>query len=312
MKKIIATVLAMVMALALCTTAFAAGFIGDDMDKATAAAKDGSTTTVVTKIQDARADSTNSYAPLYLLTSTTKDANGNVTNTTTKNAVEMADAHGADTVYVEGSTVRYFKTATSAPAATVKVTAATVVTKLADVKCGSLVASADDDVYVTSADVYYLGSNASDATMALVGDKYVMVKTVTLTEQTAAATTAVPAAGTLIGVVHNYKADTTKVNGDESITKVYCTKCNSTFKFVDGSEAKAIKEFGVGNYAATNLTSLNDGVVYVMKTASGTTTDTKGNTTSPKTFDAGIAMYVGMALTSVAGSAVVIGKKKEF
>ena len=96
MKKIIATVLAMVMALALCTTAFAAGFIGDDMDKATAAAKDGSTTTVVTKIQDARADSTNSYAPLYLLTSTTKDANGNVTNTTTKNAVEMADAHGAD------------------------------------------------------------------------------------------------------------------------------------------------------------------------------------------------------------------------
>ena len=312
MKKIIATVLAMVMALALCTTAFAAGFIGDDMDKATAAAKDGSTTTVVTKIQDARADSTNSYAPLYLLTSTTKDANGNVTNTTTKNAVEMADAHGADTVYVEGSTVRYFKTATSAPAATVKVTAATVVTKLADVKCGSLVANADDDVYVTSADVYYLGSADADATMALVGDKYVMVKTVTLTEQTAADTTAVPTAGTLIGVIHNYKADTTKVNGDESITKVYCTKCNSTFKFVDGSEAKAIKEFGVGNYAATNLTSLNDGVVYVMKTASGTTTDTKGNTTSPKTFDAGIAMYVGMALTSVAGSAVVIGKKKEF
>lgn len=34
--------------------------------------------------------------------------------------------------------------------------------------------------------------------------------------------------------------------------------------------------------------------------------------TSPKTFDAGVALYVGMALTSVAGSAVVIGKKKEF
>ena len=38
MKKIIATVLAMVMALALCTTAFAAGFIGADMAGATAAA----------------------------------------------------------------------------------------------------------------------------------------------------------------------------------------------------------------------------------------------------------------------------------
>ena len=41
----------------------------------------------------------------------------------------------------------------------------------------------------------------------------------------------------------------------------------------------------------------------------GTATENKP---SPKTFDAGIAMYVGMALTSVAGSAVVIGKKKEF
>ena len=52
-------------------------------------------------------------------------------------------------------------------------------------------------------------------------------------------------------------------------------------------------------------------MVYVTVTASSTTPSTDKNT-SPKTFDAGIAMYVGMALTSVAGSAVVIGKKKEF
>ena len=44
------------------------------------------------------------------------------------------------------------------------------------------------------------------------------------------------------------------------------------------------------------------------KTADPTTETNK----APKTFDAGIAMYVGMALTSVAGSALVIGKKKEF
>ena len=43
----------------------------------------------------------------------------------------------------------------------------------------------------------------------------------------------------------------------------------------------------------------------------GAGTTTTGNK-SPKTFDAGIAMYAGMALMSVAGSAVVIGKKKEF
>ena len=45
----------------------------------------------------------------------------------------------------------------------------------------------------------------------------------------------------------------------------------------------------------------------------GKTTDTtKDGVNSAKTFDAGIAMYVGMSLLSVAGSAVVIGKKKEF
>ena len=42
--------------------------------------------------------------------------------------------------------------------------------------------------------------------------------------------------------------------------------------------------------------------------------DTNSNTgvKAPETFDAGIALYAGMALMSVAGSAVVIGKKKEF
>ena len=42
-----------------------------------------------------------------------------------------------------------------------------------------------------------------------------------------------------------------------------------------------------------------------------TATTTTG-VSSAKTFDAGVALYAGMALMSVAGSAVVIGKKKEF
>ena len=42
------------------------------------------------------------------------------------------------------------------------------------------------------------------------------------------------------------------------------------------------------------------------------TTKPADGVTSAKTFDAGIAMYVGMSLLSVAGGAVVIGKKKEF
>ena len=57
----------------------------------------------------------------------------------------------------------------------------------------------------------------------------------------------------------------------------------------------------------------NNATLYLVEAGktTGTTTGTT-NKPSPKTFDAGIAMYVGMALTSVAGSAVVIGKKKEF
>ena len=58
------------------------------------------------------------------------------------------------------------------------------------------------------------------------------------------------------------------------------------------------------NLGASNNRTLNQ----QLRVTTGTTT----GTTSPKTFDAGIAMYVGLALTSVAGSAVVIGKKKEF
>ena len=48
----------------------------------------------------------------------------------------------------------------------------------------------------------------------------------------------------------------------------------------------------------------------VVETAAGTTA--AAGVTSAKTFDAGVALYAGMALMSVAGSAVVIGKKKEF
>ena len=46
-----------------------------------------------------------------------------------------------------------------------------------------------------------------------------------------------------------------------------------------------------------------------------TTTDTTKNdgkkVESGKTFDAGIAMYVGLSVLSVTGGALVIGKKKE-
>lgn len=65
---------------------------------------------------------------------------------------------------------------------------------------------------------------------------------------------------------------------------------------------------------APNAMSIPKGVYVIgdnwyFPAAAKTTTTTSG-VASAKTFDAGIAMYAGLALMSVAGSAVVIGKKK--
>ena len=64
-------------------------------------------------------------------------------------------------------------------------------------------------------------------------------------------------------------------------------------------------EYSAGGNAT--YTKPSTGYYYYQPTTDTKTTDTKG---SPKTFDAGIALYVGMALTSAAGVAFV-GKKRE-
>ena len=76
----------------------------------------------------------------------------------------------------------------------------------------------------------------------------------------------------------------------------------------------------VTNYMAEGVVTVNNGdgtftvraPRYYYNSTTTTTTDTKADDTkgSPKTFDAGIALYVGMALTSAAGVAFV-GKKRE-
>lgn len=53
------------------------------------------------------------------------------------------------------------------------------------------------------------------------------------------------------------------------------------------------------------------GRIYIAGVGDNGTKPAEG-VTSAKTFDAGVAIYVGMSLLSVAGGAVVIGKKKEF
>ena len=125
-----------------------------------------------------------------------------------------------------------------------------------------------------------------------------------------------------------------KKNADKGWDEATCLVCGKTYALTDSLSVLAkngikkdnttmysqfnalcvISDNGsTGKYAFVTGQKFADSYDYAWA-ISASTTDTKpaDGTSSPKTFDAGIAMYVGMALTSVAGSAVVIGKKKEF
>ena len=87
----------------------------------------------------------------------------------------------------------------------------------------------------------------------------------------------------------------------------------SGYTFIGWEDADGAYDFSKSVIAPLTLTAKweknpsSGGYYYYQPTTDTKTTDTKG---SPKTFDAGIALYVGMALTSAAGVAFV-GKKRE-
>ena len=93
-----------------------------------------------------------------------------------------------------------------------------------------------------------------------------------------------------------------KENGESDVDKVTKAEVKSSEKLT----VKPVAE-GDGKVALEKETVPSSSNNYYYYSPSTTTTDTtKG---SPKTFDAGIALYVGMALTSAAGLAYS-GKKK--
>ena len=287
MKKIIATVLAMVMALALCTTAFAA----DNYD-------------------------------LYLANSTNISgkviaANGAVAEKTNKTititaAASYSDGTGNLEYLTDADSVIYVKTTTPTVAdyaVTVtgkkdilfyvtKVDAAPMYAASAKAftdfgyKCGQVVNNDNSKYYeiTTGADAGKVYKATDNGTLSVLVDG----KLVKLDNTAAAAVKE-----------HNWSVSASKVeNGKVIPTEAVCGIC--------GSKSTAIYETGKAP-AGSKVETLNGVTGYVVVPNGTSTTPSTGTTNkSPKTFDAGIAMYVGMALTSVAGSAVVIGKKKEF
>lgn len=278
MKKIVAVVLAMVMALALCTTAFAAtktdeiektGYTLMDMSNSNLTMTADKFTKTVTDAQVVTSGSkttTTYYADEYVIDKTHYWA---------------CDAAIATHKLVKGSTV-VFLTTVDLSKGTDKVATAYVEAKdAADQKCGDVTA----DAYTIDGKNYVAGG----ANFAVLNGKFVTYGAESTT------------------VDHAFTKATNKDSGwfttdtKGVVNSVKCDKCEKSFsvvKSVDKNYTGSVVPFG--NMFILTGTS-------VATPEGGTTTKP-----SPKTFDAGIAMYVGMALTSVAGSAVVIGKKKEF
>lgn len=100
---------------------------------------------------------------------------------------------------------------------------------------------------------------------------------------------------------HAFKYDTTA----GKVTKIYCDNCKKSFEFTTSKTVRT-------TYTSYDTVTIDGTPYYVNLGAAAAEAGTASNVTSAKTFDAGVAMYAGLALMSVAGSAVVIGKKKEF
>ena len=291
MKKIVAVVLAMVMALALCTTAFAAT-TETKVDKtgySLLKVQDNSTVTIdgdefSKTVTDAKVVTSGSkttttyYADKYVI----KTEENNVKSEVTFYA---CDAAIATHKLVKGTTVVFLTTA-DLSAGTEKVATAFVeAKKAADQKCGDVTA----DAYTIEGKNYVAGGT----NFAVLNGKFVTYGAESTT------------------VDHKFTKAEAKTSGYFTtdtkgvVNTVKCETCEKSFNVVD----KVDKTY-TGSVVTTTAFG---GTQYILTgTATATPAGSTGTTTSPKTFDAGIAMYVGMALTSVAGSAVVIGKKKEF
>ena len=104
-----------------------------------------------------------------------------------------------------------------------------------------------------------------------------------------------------------------KVLRGQKVAKPTDDPTKSGYTFIGWKDADDAYDFSKPVIAPLTLTAKwekvpsSGGYYYYQPTTDTKTTDTKG---SPKTFDAGIALYVGMALTSAAGVAFV-GKKRE-
>ena len=311
MKKIIATVLAMVMALALCTTAFA--YNSDDKFDVYAASsdnmKDSST------VNTGKTPATGLKGVTMGFVAATSASNGSGTIEYINFDVEHATAQS--TKYVKTTKPLATDFAVTEAGKTAVLFYVTTVTDTAydftakeftnfGLNCGQINKSAsnENDYYVDNDGTVY--ASASDATNTKPTAKKALVDGSVKTVYEVNKTTVKGTADQVLSHVYYMTAST--IDGTKIVpTAVACQNCGDK-----STELYKTTKLPAGKSDTYKITVSGTEYVVIPSGTGSTTGTTTGTTTSPKTFDAGIAMYVGMALTSVAGSAVVIGKKKEF
>lgn len=288
MKKIIATVLAMVMAMALCATAFAAA---DTFDVYSAKDIKNNAIPAGTTVYSNMADTEVTTVAAVK----NSDGSGNLEYVTIAKGqgwfyVKTTKPTNSDfAVTAKGkSEVLYYLTEVAQPTYEASAKAFTAF----GYKCGEIVNTNNDAYYEvttgTRAGNVYMAATTGVTMNLLVDGKIVTVSTTAVTPKD-----------------HTWAVSASKVvNGKIVPTEVTCGLC--------GTKITAIYKKGQAP-AGSTVEAVPGFADYEFVTKAGGPNN-GGNTTSgsPKTFDAGIAMYAGMALMSVAGSAVVIGKKKEF
>ena len=324
MKKIIATVLAMVMALALCSTAFAATdtwviytVAEDGTANKFAGVTDAKYPNAITKT-DAKDSTTNKNVEFWTYGATTWVA-------CDKDDAETSD--GSEVYYVmckngktydKGSYYAYVKVGN--PYYTETVTEQDKTDK--DASC--TVNHYLEDGYLDDDGNFWVENGVSGTTMtAKVSGTQKLVEVYKVSDSS---NSYVIYASHILGeAVKNsdkgYYEATCHICGakvaltsDLDVLKKNSIKVVDTYTY-DADEAEEVAEDNdnKGAYAFAVGTKFAGDYTYAWDLTSGSSsTDTTTDKTSPKTFDAGVAMYVGMALASVTGSAVVIGKKKEF
>ncbi len=294
MKKIIATVLAMVMALALCTTAFAADL---KIDGVYYTKVPPGTDLTLEKVYTKDGDTSGQY---YIQTGSktirvATDAEVAVIKAggfSKATLAKMTDAGYLFDVY-QAAEGKYY-----AQAAVVDAYDKANNTNKANM------ATKDG----TSAKIFYFGKELGSAVAYYQFEKNDSLKTAEATtvlyktSETFGANKA-PVYTNLAGTAtYAMVSDTDWTDKDKDavgkLSKIYYSKPTDAAKLL--------------NAAGKDINLAADSGYYYVLTEKAASTTPNTNKPSPKTFDAGIAMYVGMALTSVAGSAVVIGKKKEF